>query len=322
MCNIMWIYGIAIVAVLAATSRTANAMEFEQFMSSLARSDNSDDKVDEASKPNDKEIVQFMKRSGLLEESNSQNSRYNQELLAALHALQRQRSIPVYPTENAKPETLVTTQLRPAREINSQRLYSSYQKPVTKDSSSVQSQQATLAALQSLNQQRSYSPLSSDSSDLSSTRPRSSSSSQSIPDATNSLIYSTSQQASSSDNDKAAMKDDRQGHYAYDTYDSGYDGNIVHARNPGGYEAQSYGHQPSGYSSGLGLKLPIPQISIKFDPLGLLKLLLQGIPRPLFNLNGRVFLGLELGKGIGLGKGAGGNYGGGHSGGGKIITIG
>ncbi|GIY47441.1 uncharacterized protein CEXT_709341 [Caerostris extrusa] len=283
MSSAMWILGIAVVTVLAVTS---NAMEFEQFMSALARKEEDTEKVEEPSEQKAEEIVQFMKRSGLLEpQPRSSNSQplSDEQILSALQALRRQQNL---------------------------------LSPSGKDSNSHQSQQATLAALQSLSkQQLPYSSQSGDSSSLSSTHPRSAVSSQGLSDSTSNLPYSTRQQDTGANDDKSDLKDDRQGHYGYDTH-SGYE--TGYARNPHGYEAEGYSHEPVGYNK--QFKLPIPSVSIKFDPLGLLKLLLQKIPRPLFNLNGRIFLGLELGKGIGLGKRPV-QYPAGH-GGGKIITIG
>ncbi|GIX76765.1 uncharacterized protein CDAR_20911 [Caerostris darwini] len=310
MSSAMWILAIAVVTVLVVTS---NAMEFEQFMSALARKEDDSEKVEEPSEQKGEEIVQFMKRSGLLEpQSRSSNSQplSDEQILSALQALQRQQNLLVYNPEYAES---ATPQQRAPRDINKYSYSTStYQSPSGKDSNSHQSQQATLAALQSLSKQQL--PYSSQSSD-SSSQPRSAISSQGLSDSTSNLPYSTRQQDTGANDDKSALKDDRQGHYGYDTH-SGYE--TGYARNPHGYEAEGYSHEPVGYNK--QLKLPIPSVSIKFDPLGLLKLLLQKIPRPLFNLNGRIFLGLELGKGIGLGKGPV-HYPAGH-GGGKIITIG
>ncbi|GFQ68026.1 uncharacterized protein TNCT_331601 [Trichonephila clavata] len=289
MTSTMWIYGIAVITMMAISFGNAKPMELEQFMSALSSTKNDDDdsKIEEPSQPKQQELFQFMKRSGLVSPSGDPNE--NQKILSALQALSRKQNLLVYSPEYAQPSNLVTMQKTSPR--SNKLAYSSYQNPSTQEPSSIKDQQAALAALQSLAQQRSYS---SQYSDPSSSQPQSSS--QTAADSSSNTAYSTNQKAAGASNDKVILKDDRQGHYGYEGhslsagYDPGYSGNVLgHARNPGGYEADHYSHEPVGYNKHIAL--PVPSVSIKFDPLGLLKLLLAGIPRPLFNLNGRVFLG-------------------------------
>ncbi|GFT99786.1 uncharacterized protein NPIL_196661, partial [Nephila pilipes] len=296
---------------MAVTFSNAKPMELEQFMSALSSTKSNDDddsqQVAEPSQPKQQELFQFMKRSGLVSPSGDPNE--NQKILSALQSLSRKQNLLVYSPDYAQPTNLVTMQ-QPAPRAN-KLTYPSYQKPSSQDLSSLKDQQATLAALQSLAQQRSYSSQYSDPSALSSSLPKTSS--QSAADSTSNAAYSISQKAVGTSDDKSVVKDDRQGHYGYEGhsgYDGGHGGNILSlARHPGGYEQDHYSHEPVGYNKHIAL--PVPSVSIKFDPLGLLKLLLAGIPRPLFNLNGRVFLGLELGKGLGVAKGPA-HYGGGR----------
>lgn len=110
---------------------------------------------------------------------------------------------------------------------------------------------------------------------------------------------------------------DRQGYYDDAGYSGTHDGYISPNYGlPAHQEAYSPGHyhEPAHKE----IYVPKPSVAIKIDPLAILKLLLSGIPKPLLNLNGKLFFGVELGKNVGLKKGYAPPI---HGGGGKGIVL-
>lgn len=242
--------------------------------------------------------------------STSNDALDNQKLLEMLQQLQsmnnKQQNVMVYspesPPQTANPQRSARATDSPTSNSNPNRGYS-YLRPTS--TSSTQDQQNTIQSSVPQQSQHRYSPQYTDVQ-----KPT-------IQPFNDANAYSNQRET----NDKSAEKEDRQGHqYPYEAY-SGHDSGYGHqARNPVyAHESQYAHHEPVHPKP---LSLPIPQLSIKFDPLRLLKLLLSGLPRPLFNLNGKIFLGLELGKGAGLTVGAPKQYGGGYGGGKNLITIG
>lgn len=82
-------------------------------------------------------------------------------------------------------------------------------------------------------------------------------------------------------------------------------GNIERTGSYGGYiQDDGYGgkseyeYKPNGYYK--EVKVPQVGVGINIDPFRFIRALLRAIPRPLLNLNGKVFFGVELGNKFGL----------------------
>lgn len=118
---------------------------------------------------------------------------------------------------------------------------------------------------------------------------------------------------------RSVSKDDRQGIYDSTGYDQGYSGGLLPASH--GYSDGRDGY--SGYKEPLKevVYIPKPSVNIKIDPINILRLLLSGIPKPILNLNGKVFFGVELGKNVGIKKGIGGYAAPAYGGGGKGVVL-
>ncbi|KAG8171143.1 hypothetical protein JTE90_027186 [Oedothorax gibbosus] len=297
--------------MICLTCKETHSLELEEFLSSLSskKDENSSEEIQEISDISQDQLLKIAKRSGMMAQPqpiSSNDALSNEKLLQMLQQLQsmnnKQQNLPVYSPEYVQPLSQMSKAQRSPRaldssqssNINGNNAYS-YLKPnsmpLTQDQqSSIQSQQQT---------QYRYNP-----------------------QYTATAIQKHTSQAKSmhpaTSNQREINKEDRQGHYPYESqaHDSGYSYGHGQARSPVYAHESQYSHPEPVHKS----ILPIPQLSIKFDPLGLLKLLLSGLPRPLFNLNGKIFLGLELGKGAGLTVGAGPAP---HYGGSKnLITIG
>lgn len=82
-------------------------------------------------------------------------------------------------------------------------------------------------------------------------------------------------------------KEDRQGYYS----------------DP--YYGKDIGYQKQIYENQMPQQVPVKTVGIRISPLNILRSLLNLLPKPIFNLNGKLFLGLELGKNVGLATGTG-----------------
>ncbi|XP_015910126.1 uncharacterized protein [Parasteatoda tepidariorum] len=326
-----------IFAAVILSCSAAESMKLEEFMANLAKSGSESANEDQESAPlSDDQLSQFMKRSGLIQPSvDSQNMNREQMIASALQALQslNPQSSPflLAPQYSAQTSSAATAQqplpktVQPGQTATA---YASQQKGLLWDDDKS-------AQMQSYQQpSRPYSPSASASSSL----PTVQSQQPVYLSQGQQQLYSQYMQASnigsdktqtSADKDpsssKGVLKQDRQGPYAYEHgYEpAAYDHQETQYRNPGVYNQGGYGG--GGYSK------PSAAVAIKLDPLGLLKLLLSGLPKPLLNLNGKVFFGVELGNNLGIAKGIGkggyagqGGYGssGGYNNGGTVISLG
>lgn len=118
---------------------------------------------------------------------------------------------------------------------------------------------------------------------------------------------------------KSVAKEDRQGIYDNAGYDQGYSGGLLPVNHGYSDHRDAY----SGYVEPHKevVYVPKPSVNIKIDPINILRLLLSGIPKPILNLNGKVFFGVELGKNVGLKKGIGGYAAPAYGGGGKGVVL-
>ena len=120
---------------------------------------------------------------------------------------------------------------------------------------------------------------------------------------------------------KSASKVDRQGLYDGLGYDQGYSAGYLPINHAISNDKDGYadGRYPEPVKE--VLFVPKPSVNIKIDPANILRLLLGLIPKPLLNLNGKVFFGVELGKQAGITKGVGGYAAPVYGGGGKGVVL-
>lgn len=242
-----------------------------------------------------------MKRAGLMDSNDQIN---NQQVSSAIASLTPQQAL-YYLPQLAAQQSQLTNYVAPKRQLSTQQ-YQKYEQP-----------QQKLQQYQS--QQKHQSKPQSD------TKLYSDSSLQ-----TKNLAQEDAEKDTSS---KTLSKADRQGLYGHENIayqdSTAYSGGHAGYGNDGFSDHQDsysggghYGHEQVAYKP--PVYIPKPSVAINLDPLGFLRLLLQGIPRPLLNLNGKVFFGVELGKNAGIGI-KGGSYG--HApapaygGGGKGIVL-
>lgn len=117
---------------------------------------------------------------------------------------------------------------------------------------------------------------------------------------------------------RSVSKADRQGIYDSTGYDQGYSGGLLPVNHGYSDHQDSYSYKEPHKEV---VYIPKPSVNIKIDPINILRLLLSGIPRPILNLNGKVFFGVELGKNVGIKKGIGGYAAPAYGGGGKGVVL-
>ncbi|XP_035211805.1 uncharacterized protein LOC118185939 [Stegodyphus dumicola] len=352
----MWIFRIVLVVAIVFVHAKAESTDLEQFFASGVKEDGSDLNTERQDREtaSTNELLQFMKRSGLFPATGVRttnvntvnNENRNQQLLAALQAINRQQTNLGY-SQQYMPQNYVNTQQQVPALIRSlptsNLIYQQQQTSVTANNNPNFAYQQQTPLTSSLAYQQPQSTSTSSSIKFSSSQQKASNDDgnlsyqqpqqttdinkkldypQEKESSTDSQVtYTQLQQSSKPTDDKTASKADRQGIYDYEAH--GYDNSHAGGYG-GGYSGEHYISEPVGYNGyNKNVHIPVPTVAIKLDPLGFLRLLLQGIPRPILNLNGKVFFGVELGKGVGVGIGKGvapaPHYGGG---GGKVITLG
>lgn len=239
-----------------------------------------------------------MKRAGLLgsDSGDNPNGYIQPKSTSTLQSTKQQQASTYYKPQltnyvapKRQPETSQTKQLQTGTELDKRQ-------SIQQRLQQIQLQQQQLQQLQQQQQQ-----LRQQQQNLQSSLPTST---RNIPLNINPIIKSIPDIEPQQDGTpKTNTKADRQGLYGHDAgnYDTGYSGNHD------GYDGYSESHSGGGYSGGghyspEPVYKPVykPSVAINIDPVGILKLLLSGIPKPLLNLNGKLFFGVELGKNAGL----------------------